>query len=338
MEAYIKSFATYKTIKQLTLVSWTLVIDSLSDDTSTIVAIGTDVGRGSVGDWVVVDGLIYRIKQIKPQDDRTTLTLESPLNAFSRSLEYTDLGSRTIGAYVAQVLETQWHACDDPLFAVPYLQVIDSDVSKFVAPEMDDSGIFDFAEYVRLMRKSYRATVRFSDGGSFLRCEIFAAPVAPHQISFDDGHSQLQSVDYSSSGVSKITAICDVDSGNVGSDGNAVMTRHRSEWYLAEDGSISSSVPPRRAVGAWATLVVNNLDEVEDKVIQQFAKNKTTHKIEFWSDRDLSVQDPCTFALYGEVFESCISYKRKSNTDNRFFYKSGELATKASEKLKGVFK
>lgn len=80
-------------------------------------------------------------------------------------------------------------------------------------------------------------------------------------------------------------------------------------------------------------------DQAECKSdLETFAKNKTNHKLEFWSTLNLNVQDNCTFYAYGEILRSYISYKRKSSEDSRYYYKSGELATTATEKLRGVIK
>lgn len=49
-------------------------------------------------------------------------------------------------------------------------------------------------DYCRLMRKSYRVNVQFTDAGNTLVCSISKSPVAARQVSFEDGHSQLQSV------------------------------------------------------------------------------------------------------------------------------------------------
>jgi hypothetical protein len=85
-------------------------------------------------------------------------------------------------------------------------------------------------------------------------------------------------------------------------------------------------------------LQVSGGANVEAKVIEAFAKKKANHKLEFRSTLDLAVQDDCTFLVYGELLQSYISYKRKSSSDDRFYYKSGELATTATEKLRGVMK
>lgn len=338
MYAYIKSFATYRTVKQLVAISWALTVDSLSTETSTVTVIGTDVAYSNTGNWLIIDNNVYRIKLVKPQTDRTLLTLESPLDAFSRPLEYSAPPiSQSIGGFLSAMLHTHWIECPDSAYIIPYLTVSNSDTSGFAPPDLDDSGFFDFAEYARLMRKSYRTTMRFTDAGSSLVCTISCPADTPHQVSFDDGRSQLQSVDYSSSGTAKLTTICDVETGDVDADGEAITYRQRRTWYLAEDGSISETIPARRASGKWDVLTVGKPEEVEAKVIQKFAKNKSTHKLEFWSNLDLDVLDTCTFCVYGEMLTSYISYKRKSSADQRYYYKSGELATTATEKLKGAF-
>lgn len=339
MEAFIKSFATYRTIKKATVITSALTLDSLEADTTTVTVVGTDIGRSNTGDWLIIDGTVYRISNVKPQADRTLLTLVFPLDAFGRPLELEEQSQgRTVGGFVRDIMQEHWIECQDPAYAMPYLVVSNLDTTPYVAPEVDNSGCFALPDYCRLMRKAYRITVKFVDTGSTLLCVISKAPTASRKISFEDGRSQLQSVDYSSSGTAKLTVLCDVDTGKKDENGEAILERQRSTWYLSEDGEASQTIPARRANGEWKTISVKNPEEIEKKVIETFAKNKANHKLEFWSTRDLSVHDDCTFMVYGELLQSYISYKRKSSEDKRFYYKSGELATTATEKLRGVAK
>ena len=339
MDAFVKSFATYRTIKKATVLSSALVLDSLEADTCTVTVKGTDIGRSDAGNWLIVDGCIYQISAVKPQKDRTMLTLLPPLDAFNRPLELEcQTVHPTAGAFVAEALRKNWTECEDPVYSVGYLVVSDSDTTPYTPPELDSNGCFELPAYCRLLRKSYRTTVAFRDAGATLVCTISRAPEVARQISFDDGRSQLQSVDYSKSGTAKLTVLQDVDTGMKDESGNAVLRRDRSVWYLAEDGAVSQEEPARRAPGKWATIAVKGADDVRAKVIETFAKNKANHKLEFWSTRDLSVQDDCTFVVYGDVLQSYISYKRKSSEDKRYYYKSGELATTATEKLRGAVK
>ena len=61
MDAFVKSFATYRTIKKAYVLSSSLTLDSLERETSTVTIKGTDVGRGNTGDWLIVDGNVYQI-------------------------------------------------------------------------------------------------------------------------------------------------------------------------------------------------------------------------------------------------------------------------------------
>lgn len=339
MWAFVKSFATYRTIRMAAVISSALTLDSLSAENSTVTVVGTEIGQSDAGNWLVIDGGVYSITGVKPQTDRTLLTLTSPLDAFSRPLELAEqTAKQTVGNFIVQQLTEHWIECTDTAYALPYLTVSNLDTTAFSPPELDNNDCYKLSEYARLMRRSYRVTVRFSDGGDELLCNISTPPIEAHNISFDDGKSQLQNLDYSASGTAKLTVLCDVATGEKDDDGEPIVSRQRSTWYLAEDGTVSQTVPARRASGTWDTISVKKLEEVEAKVIETFAKNKTNHKLEFWSTLNLNVQDNCTFYAYGEILRSYISYKRKSSEDSRYYYKSGELATTATEKLRGVIK
>lgn len=339
MEVFIKNFSTYRTVGKATAISSALVLDALDKETSTVTVSGTAVNRSHIGAWLVAPEGVWLISNVKPEPDRTILTLVSPLDAFDRPLELAAQAQpSTFGEFVAAAMDANWINCTDPAYVMTYLEVSSSDATPYTPPEVDGSGCFTLPNYCRLMRKSYRCTVRFFDSGSHLRCAISTAAAKARQVSFEDGRSQIQSVSYSSSGVAKITAIHDIDTGEKDEAGEPVYRRERSDWYLSESGEISSTVPPRRAAGTWSSVYIKGNADVQTKVVEAFAKNKANHKLEFYSTLDLDVQTDCTFMVYGELLRSYISYKRKSSTDNRFYYKSGELATTASEKLKGAIK
>lgn len=339
MEVFVKSYATYRTIKKAAVIASALTLDSLESDTSTVTVVGTGVGRSNTGDWLIADGMVYQISNVKPQGDRTLLTLRSPVEAFSRPLELdAQPQGQTIGGFVRQQMETHWVKCPDTLYAMPYLVVSNLDTTFYASPETDNSNCFILSDYIRLMRKTYRVGAKFVDVGSAMSCVISRTAAVSRKVSFEDGRSQLQSVDYSSSGTAKLTVLCDVDTGEKDETGEAILERQRSVWYLSEDGEASQQIPARRASGEWKTISVKKPEEIEKKVVETFAKNKANHKLEFWSSRDLAVQDDCEFLVYGETLHSYISYKRKTSDDKRFYYKSGELATTATEKLRGVVK
>lgn len=339
MEVFVKSFATYRTVKMAISTAHSLVVDSLDPETSTITVMGESIGQEDAGNWLIADGRVYAITNVKPGTGVTTISLGSPLEVFSRLLELeTQPAAQTVGGFIAQMLLENWAAEDDPVYSIPYLTVSNADSTAFAPPDLDNSGSFKLSEYCRLMRKSYRVAVQFADGGSVLQCSIAKVPEKYRQISFQDGQSQLQNAEFSSSGYAKLTVIHDVKTGEKDENGDAVYSRNRSTWYLSESGEVSQLIPSRRASGGWGTLYIKGDADVYAKVVETFAKNKRSHKIEFWSKRDLHVQDTCSFLISGKQMQSYISYKRKSSQDKRYYYKLGELATTATEKLRGAMK
>lgn len=328
MEVFVKAFSNYRTVKQATMLQSNLVLDSLTAETSNIVVRGTGIDRSNNGDWLLVDGMVYQIAAVNPDADRTTLSLQFPLSAFSRPVEAPAGVFDTNGAFIQAAMDQHWIQGDDPVYAMPYLEVFNSDTAAYAAPALDANGCFDLAAHCRLMRQSYRTTVSFRNAGDSLQCIIGTAAVANRQISFSDGRSQLQRVDYAADGVAKLTVYQD----------DGVGGKIRTEWYLSETGDVSREVPARRAPGRWETLSIGAEEEPMARVIETFAASRADHKVEFFSTIDLSVHDRCTLNIYGIQLQSEISYKRKSSTDRRFYYKSGQLRTTATEKLKGVLK
>ena len=337
MEAFVKRFSDYRTVKKATVLSSSLVVDALDYEKSSVVLNGINVNRSDVGSWLVLDGLVFYIADVKPDPGQVSLTLVSPLDAFERPVEFfAQPNDQTVGGFIADQMRQHWMSCDDSAYAMPYLLVSNSDTTPFALPELDNSSCFRLQEYCRLMRKSYRTAVHFENGGSSLICKISTAPVVRKNIFFNDGKSQLQKVTYSTTGLAKVTAIHDIDTGDRSESGDPVYVRERTDWYLSESGEISLLIPAQRTSGQWGTVYIRGADDVKAKVTEAFAKNKKSHKLEFYSTLDLNVQSECVFQVYGEVLKSYISYKQKSSKDKRYFYKSGELATTASEILKGA--
>lgn len=339
MEVFVKDFGSYRTIKQATLVNSSLVVDSLDAETSSLTVRGRKINREDAGNWLIVDNIVYQIDTVAPDNNYTELILRHPLEAFSRPIELqVQPSDQTIGGFVAKVISKHWVEESDPIYAIPYLVVSNLDTTGFVVPEIDDGGCFVLTDYCRLMRKSYRVSVTFSNAGDKLICEITKIPVATRNVSFADGRSLLESVSYGTSGYAKLTVLHDVNTKEKDADGNNVYVREPSIWYLSEDGSVSQLVPSRRAIGEWGVLHLKDCPNVLEKVIEAFSENRSGHKVAFWSTLDIDVNTNCTFIVHGTTLKSYISYKQKDNTSNRFYYKAGELATTVTEKLKGVLR
>lgn len=335
MRAYFKSLAAFRTSGSADVLAASLCLGSVSGDASSVTVVG-DFERSITGDWLIYDGHLYVISKTKPQDGRTLLTLAEPIEAFARPLVWEEpAGVTTVGGMIAAVLTAEFKNQPDAVYAFPYLSVSNSDTTPYIAPDVDDKGAWSLVEYIRTVRQVYGIRINFSVDGDTLSVTISKGTTTPRVVVFGDGHSQLNSAAYSKSGLAKITVIQPEDTGEVDSDGNPILEDTTTDWYLDEDGSVSTTIPGRRAKGEWSLISVSAGQDQEQKVRETFAKNSASHRVEFYSDRELDVFDPCSIRLAGEVLTSYISYKGKDSTDARYLYKSGELATRASEKLRG---
>ena len=345
---FIKRFSDFKTVAALDVLSSSLCLDSAEQESSTVTVVGNSVSRSLAGAWAIIGGEIYTILTVTPQDGRTQLTLSAPGDAFSRLLPYTAPASGSGGAFAAAQLTQNFVNQPDTQYALPYMTVSNLDTTEFVPPEADNNGLFALSDYFRLLRRLRGIKPVFTFTGNTLGLTFTPVAKTDRVILFNDGHSQLASAAYSDSGLAKITtrhsvariASTDPTTGKItyvkDDEGKTVYDIVTADFYLTESGSVVTSPPARRVSGAWLTLPVSAKDDPAVKAAERFAKSASSHKIEFWSDRQFNVFDPCTFSVYGEIMKSYISYAGTHSTDGRFYYRSGELQLTASEKLKGM--
>lgn len=348
MLLYIKQFADFKTVAALDVLSSSLCIDSCEAENGTVTVVGNNISRSLAGGWAVIDGNIYALDCVTPQDGRTLLTLKAPEDAFSRLIPYTAPASGSGGAFAMSELLANYTNQSDEMYAMPYLTVSNSDTTAFVEPEADSNGLYALSDYLRLLRRMRGVKSVFTFTTDTLTLNLTPTAKTARVVPFNDGHSQLETVSYSDSGLAKVTtrhkvaqiASTDASTGKVtyvkDEDGNTVYDIVTADWYLTEDGEVVSSPPARRVSGSWETLTVAAKDDPQTKAEEQFSKSSSSHKIEFWSDRAFNVYDPCTFNVYGEIMSSYISYIGTRSTDSRYYYRSGELQVTASDKLKGL--
>ena len=87
MLAFVKSFATYRTIRMAAVISSALTLDSLSAENSTVTVVGTEIGQSDAGNWLVIDGGVYSITGKMVKTDKTTLSMSD--NAINHTIKLT---------------------------------------------------------------------------------------------------------------------------------------------------------------------------------------------------------------------------------------------------------
>lgn len=319
MIAYVKRKKDFKTVVLAEAVSWEVPLASIEDDVGNIVLYGNKVTRGHEGDFLVMNGHIWVIDQVTPADEQTTVTVVDVRSAFDRKLPYITEGT-TIGSWLAQQMENHYKAVPDTVYAMPYLQIVNTDVTDYLPPNVED-GLYNLKTYMRKVNRLRDVQVTFAVEQDSLMVRIAHRTRPTHNIVFDDGTSQLVSRSYSRSSIAKVTAY----RSNIGTD-----------YYLSRSGSVSKTAPAERAEGAWEVLALTEGEDMDERVQDVFSQNSNSHKIEWMSSRVFDLYDTAYIRLDGGLMSSYISYIGISSGDDRFHYKSGELATTLTERLKGA--
>lgn len=319
MIAYVKRRKDFKTVVMAEAVSWAVPLASIEDDVGNIVLYGNEVTRGHEGDFLIMDGYIWLIDQVTPEEEQTTVTVVDVRSAFDRKLPYVSQGT-TIGSWLAEQMENHYKSVSDTVYAMPYLLIVNTDVTDYLPPTVVD-GLYNLRTYMRKVNRLRDVQVMFSVEQDQLLVKISHRTRPTHNIVFDDGRSQLLSRSYSRSSIAKVTAFRN----NIGID-----------YYLSKNGSVSKTEPTERAEGAWEVLALSEGEDMDERVQDVFSQNSNSHKIEWMSSREFDLYDTTYIRLDGGLMSSYISYIGISSGDNRFHYKSGELATTLTERLKGA--
>ena len=137
---FIKRFSDFETVAALTPLSSSLCIDSAEQEGSTVTVVGNGVQRSLAGSWAVINGMIYTITTVTPQDGRTLLALAAPGEAFSRLLPYTAPASGSGGAFAAAELTANYINQPDKQYALPYLSVSNLDTWRRCLVDEPEEG------------------------------------------------------------------------------------------------------------------------------------------------------------------------------------------------------
>ena len=323
MWAYIKDFATFGTTDQREALDYKLVLDSMSAETGSATLAGDDLPASLAGSWFIINSELFFISQLSPKKGKTDIKLLPVIGLFDRDLLYTDISATTIGGYIASVIGSEWINQSDAVYATPYITVTNTDTTAFSEPAQDDNGVFNFLDYIEWARETYNISVRAEVSKNALNLTISRDTAAVHPLVVNDGHTQLSKSSFSSSVVAKLTVLQP--------DENEDMTS--TVWYLAADGTASTSVPLDRAVGSWQTLTIGADENQQAKVEEEFAKNSTSHKVELYSDVQMKVGDTIRMRIGGEVFEGIINAISCKKSDFRKLYRVGDLPTTLTEEL-----
>lgn len=335
MICFIKSTADFAETLQKNAIDYDLTLDSAKSEQSTVTIDMEDMAQSLLGKWVVINGAVYKIDKVTPatRGKKTTLKLLPPESVFDRKMLYTESAAKCVGAFIAEQITAEWINQTDPMYALPYISIANADTTVFEPPEVDDNGLYNLLDYIDKARADYGVSIHARAVGGVLALIISKDIQRTHYLALNDGHTQLISADFSGSALAKLTVYQKEDTGEKDEEDKTIYRTISSTWYLASDGSVSSSVPASRASGEWGTITIGENDDAQEKAKEQFAKNEDAHKVEFYSDKLMSVGDTVKMRLAGELFSGQITGIYRKRGDSRTRYKVGNMITTLTERV-----
>lgn len=108
------------------------------------------------------------------------------------------------------------------------------------------------------------------------------------------------------------------------------------DYYLTTDKTISRTPPAIRPAGQWNLYSADASESPLHVAIGAFSGNTDNHKIEFYSDKRFEYYQPMRLRLRGEVMETVITSRTITRTDERYFYKCGNLMTTLTDHVRGL--
>lgn len=336
MIVYVKSHKDFRTTHKAFAQGWEVPVMASTLDRGTIV-IPQEGRKDFSGDILYFDDHLFLIEESSPKDGTNDLTVSDLMNLFAREILYptdeelaqVDPPIYSYGDFINFIIERDFITCADTAYQIPYLIVNNADIIEYEPPKITDTRVFKLTDIVATAKeKGVLFNFYLSENENNLVLDISSPVTIPHNIVFDDGHTTLESETFSRTKVAKITSMQSTDTQGV---------FNTETWYLGKDGVIYKTDPPaERADGDWKYLQVNKDDDVEQAVSEEFKKNLSSHKIEFYSDRIYYLWDRVRFVIDGELLESSIISAQLSSDNKRYLYKCGDLATTLTEKVQKI--
>ena len=326
MIMYVKSGKNFKTTYKAYTQAWDVPVMASTHERGTII-IPLEGRKDFTGDFVYFDNHLYFVDESSPKDGNVELTVSDMANLFSREVPYpNDPVTTSYGDFIMDIIERYFIVCDDPEYRISYIVVSSMDITPFEAPKLPDTKLFSLTNIIAEARKK-GVLFNFYIYGNKLGIDISSPITVPHNIIFDDGHATLETESFSRVKTAKITVMKATDNA-----GEYVDTT----YYLSATGDISTEVPAKRAKGDWIYLPINKDEDPKTKASEEFKKNISSHKIEFYSDKIYHLWDTVNFVIDGELLQSSIISAYLSSSNNKYLYKCGDLATTLTDKVQKI--
>lgn len=327
MICFFRSLASWEHIAAPDVADYTAVLYAASKKTGTVKVAGEDPNLS--GCWAILDGRLYYAQKAAPAGGYTTVTLAKPIYAFTRDLVYTGDGTEDLEDFIADQIDANWTDQTDAPFAMPYLTASGSGTTA-ADLAFSNNQVYAFTEVLELAEEMGIEFV-WTMTAEELNLTVQPRTSGAHNIFFNDGHSQLQSVSVTENTVAKVTCrrISEVD--------GVITVGATKTFYWHSDGTISETAPDPRIPGTWSVVSVTDDDiDLDVAAAEAMSGNNSTVKVVFSSDRSLSLGDMVTCRINGKVITAAVTSAVRKFSDPRIQYELGDLPTTLTDKYEAA--
>ncbi len=318
MQAYIKNRSDFKTSKMIDVSSYEMCVASISDVASRCIVNGEY--SGIENDFLIFDGSIFIIAACAPARGQTEIQCIDIVNLFDRDVIYESAGDH-VEEWLAGIITDNYIDLTDTAYKMAYMTISYETETAFVVPDVE-KNTFNVKEYIRKIQRLKSLILEYTVTGDTLEIDIVVKSIPTHNVDFAMDSYNLSAETYSKNNVAKITTI---------TEGTA------TDYYLFDDDTYSTNpAAGTRVTGEWITLYLADSADPALKVAETFAKNSSSHLVEFYSEKKFGLLDKLTIRSKDRVLSSYVAAKIKRSGDNRYLYKSGELLTTASSKISSM--
>lgn len=338
MVVYIKSFKDFSLVASHTIYEWELIDGKDGDSDGTVKILSTDAidrMHEYLGQWCIINGAVYYISATTPDSDLLELTVTNPENAFSRPIALTTHEDyQNYEDMIIYSLSTAYKQgfClgeddMDPKYAMPYLEFEQGEGQTEFTPEVDEHGLSNLADVMNKAR-SEGVRIIFSPTGNrseHLLISVWKENQKEAIVIMGDGHNFLDEEAYEDTRVEKVTVFQD-------------MGDYEDTYIFYRDangeisGGTDATPPVNRGEGTWEIAECNDEDDPMDAAKEIFDSGEESHKISFFSDKDLYLYQPIKLKLRGHIYSSKITRVTLSSSTHLCLYEAGEMQVTLTDK------
>lgn len=330
-EFYIKDRKTFRTKCTLILLTYEMVPWSIYDENSTFTVKRKEYYCDIVeGDILCAGEYIGIIKDFALEGETFKLICEHILKMFNRDLIFTEEQYTYVEDWVKSKIDANFTNQSDSMYRLPYLDVkVLTHTTSWMNPDVEE-GVWNIKSFVAKIRRLQSIFTEFSYTRDNLTITIGKKQLTPKQIDLSGGQYIVEEETYSNTAIGRITSVLENDE----------TPRQIKEWYILLDGTVVNTYTSENRVnGSWEVLFIENAEDIETSVRNEFAKNSSSHKIQFSVPLEMarfSFYDDVTIrGRNGRISASYIAAIRKKKGDSRVIYQCGELRTLGTDKTKG---